>query len=68
MISAKQLPGTEPTLLLTSSQAARSLAISERTLWSLTSPKGPIPVVRFGRSVRYDPVDLQKWVEEQKNQ
>jgi excisionase family DNA binding protein len=52
-------------LLLTTPQAARSLAISERTLWDLTK-RGEIPVVRIGRSVRYDPEDLKAWIDRQK--
>jgi len=52
-------------LLLTAKEAARALAISERTLWSLTR-NGDIPSVRFGRAVRYDPRDLDRWIERQK--
>jgi len=53
-------------MLLTVKEAAKSLAISERTLWSLTA-SGGIPAVRFGRSVRYDPADLRRWIESAKN-
>jgi excisionase family DNA binding protein len=53
-------------LLLTVRQAAKVLSISERTLWSLTA-RGEIPAVRFGRSVRYDPADLRRWIESAKN-
>jgi len=42
-------------------EAARFLAISERTLWSLTQ-RGEIPCVRIGRAVRYDPADLREWI------
>jgi excisionase family DNA binding protein len=49
-------------LLLTPRQAAAALATSERTLWSLTQPRGPIPVVRFGRSVRYSATTLAAWI------
>jgi excisionase family DNA binding protein len=48
-------------LLVTAKQAAASLAISERTLWQLTH-EGRLPVVRFGRTVRYDPDDLRAFV------
>ncbi len=37
---------------------AKMLSISERALWSLTSPRGPVPVLRIGRSVRYVPSDV----------
>jgi excisionase family DNA binding protein len=51
-----------PQLLLTTHAAAAALSVSERTLWTLTHPRGPIPAVRIGRSVRY-PVDaLRAWI------
>ena len=52
-------------ILLTSRQAAALLQVGERTLWRLTD-KGEIPVVRIGRLVRYDPRDLQRWIEKKK--
>ena len=59
--------GDSPTpMLLTVRQAAAALSISERTLWAFSSPRGAIPVVRIGRSVRYDRRDLQEWLEGQK--
>jgi excisionase family DNA binding protein len=51
--------------LLTPREAARVLAVSERTLWGLTR-SGQIPCVRIGRSVRYDPADLRRWIESRK--
>ncbi|MBD3672368.1 MAG: helix-turn-helix domain-containing protein [Planctomycetaceae bacterium] len=52
--------------LLTAKEAARSLSVCEKTLWSLSQPRGPIPVVRIGRAVRYAPEDLRGWIESQK--
>jgi excisionase family DNA binding protein len=52
-------------LLIISREAAKALAISERTLWQLTKD-GVIPCVRIGRSVRYSPADLQAWIDRQK--
>jgi excisionase family DNA binding protein len=52
-------------LLVNARDAARLLAISERTLWSLTAA-GDIPVIRIGRAVRYDPRDLQAWIDRSK--
>jgi excisionase family DNA binding protein len=54
--------GLDATRLLTSPEAARCLAISERLLWSLTK-RGELPCVRIGRAVRYDPADLRAWIE-----
>jgi len=48
-----------PKLLLTAPEAARALAVSPRTLWTLTQT-GEIPAVRIGpRSVRYAVADLE---------
>lgn len=52
-------------LLMTSREAATALAVSERTLWTLTN-RGEIPAVRIGRSVRYDPHDLTRWISQLK--
>ena len=54
-----------PRLLLRSTEAAQRLALSPRKLWSLTASR-QIPCVRVGRCVRYDPRDLQTWVDQQK--
>lgn len=52
-------------LLLRAREAAKALAISQRTLWTLTH-HGDIPCVRVGRSIRYDVRDLQAWIDGQK--
>jgi hypothetical protein len=55
-----------PALLLSARDAARTLAISERSLWAITAPRGSLPVVKIGRSVRYHFADLQAYIEAQK--
>lgn len=52
--------------LLGSREAAKVLAVSERTLWGITSPRGELPAVYIGRAVRYDPNDLLAFIERQK--
>lgn len=52
-------------LLLTPKQAAETLAISPRKLWSLTA-SSVIPYVKIGRCVRYAVSDLESWIESQK--
>jgi predicted DNA-binding transcriptional regulator AlpA len=52
-------------LLLTLRQAAQALAVSERTLWGLTAPRGPIRCVKIGRSIRYAVSELQRWIADQ---
>lgn len=54
-------------LLLTPKEAAVALGVCEKTLWSLTDPRGPIACVRIGRAVRYDPADLTAWIESVKS-
>jgi len=51
--------------LLTPKEAASMLAISARSLWSLTASH-EIPHVRFGRSVRYCVPDLLAWIDARK--
>lgn len=56
-------PTDEPRLLWTPRQAAAALQISERSLWSRTQPRGPIPCIRLGpRLPRYDPRALSEWI------
>lgn len=51
-----------PQLLVTPKQAAQMLALSERTLWTLTK-SGEITHVQRGRMVRYHVDDLNRWIE-----
>ena len=39
----------EKAILVGLREAAKLLSVCEKTLWSLTVPRGPIPAVRFGR-------------------
>ncbi|MHC4292362.1 MAG: helix-turn-helix domain-containing protein [Planctomycetota bacterium] len=51
--------------LFNSKEAAEYLCISKRTLWNLQNT-GQIKVVRMGRLIRFDPGDLDKFIEEAK--
>ena len=42
-------------LLLDTLEAAFALGVCQKTLWSLTVPRGPIPCVRIGRRVASTP-------------
>ena len=57
---------TGSALLMSARNTAKALSISERKLWSLTKPLGPIPSVPIGRRVLYDPDDLRAWIDQQK--
>lgn len=54
-----------PKLLLTPREAAETLSVCEKSLWSLTAPRGPIKCVRLGRSVRYSIEALREFVAQQ---
>ena len=49
-------------LLVDSKEACRLLSLGERSLWSMTAPRGPIPSVRIGRCVRYSVTSLEEFV------
>jgi predicted DNA-binding transcriptional regulator AlpA len=53
-------------LLLRPAEAAACLGISTRLLWSLTK-QNVIPALRFPgtKCVRYSPIAIAKWIEEQ---
>lgn len=53
-------------LLLAVREAAAALSVCEKTLWSMTEPRGDIPCVRIARRVLYDPADLRCWIDAQK--
>lgn len=48
-------------LLLSPREAARSLSVSERTLYSLMK-SGELTHVRIGRLVRYPRAELEAWI------
>jgi excisionase family DNA binding protein len=51
----------EPNRLLTDIEAADRLGVCSRTVWTLAET-GRLPRVRIGRSVRYDPDDLDAFI------
>ncbi len=51
--------------LLTVRELAELLGICERTAFELTK-RGKLRAVRFGRAVRYDPVDVAAFIEASK--
>ena len=53
--------------LLTIKEAAKILSISQRSCWTITHPRGPLPCVRIGRSVRYATDDLRSYIDAQRS-
>lgn len=64
-IGGREPKKEEESLLLTSREAAKMLAISKRTLWDLTD-RGEIPRVKIGWAVRYSRGDLEEFVRKMK--
>lgn len=48
--------------LLTADRVAERLAVPKSHVWRLAR-RGEIPVIRIGRLVRFDPDDLQLWID-----
>lgn len=48
--------------LLTYAQTATALGVTARTVQTLVK-QGKLPAVRFGQSVRIDPIDLRKFID-----
>jgi hypothetical protein len=55
-----------PGALFSAREAAKFLSISQRTLWAISAPRGPLPVVKIGTRCLYDPVDLQRYIDARK--
>lgn len=65
LYTTPQTPPPQVTpLLVAPREAAKILAICERTLFALTKA-GDIPAVRIGRAVRYSVDDLRGWIKKQ---
>lgn len=52
---------TESARLLTAPEAAESLRLGKRRLWSLSKCEA-LPSLKIGRSRRYNPIELDAWV------
>ncbi|MEI8380911.1 MAG: helix-turn-helix domain-containing protein [Planctomycetota bacterium] len=57
-----QAVGQIEPLLVPTGEAARRLSISERLLWDMTYPRGPIPSVKVGSRVLYSVEALRQWI------
>ncbi len=55
-------PPTSGPMLIDARAACAMLAIGEKRLWTLTNARA-IPHRRIGRSVRYSPVELARWID-----
>ena len=54
-------------LLLSAREAAASLGVSQRHVWTLTFKRKPaLPHIRAGGRIMYRPADLNAWIESQR--
>lgn len=51
--------------LLTTTEAAAALGVSKRTLQELAAAR-KVAQIKFGRNVRYDPADLERFADSHK--
>jgi len=56
------MTSTTDKLLLSVHEAAQSLSISERTLWSFTQPRGSIPSIKIGARTLYGVDALRRYI------
>jgi excisionase family DNA binding protein len=64
-VRTNNLPQLREPLLVDVKEAARLLGVSDRTVWSVTAPRGTLPCVRVGGRVLYSPDTLREWVRSQ---
>lgn len=67
-VTAASVPSDAPVepLVINVRQAAKRLSISTGTLFNLSAPRGPIPVVKIGARVGYAVKDLDTAIETMK--
>ena len=53
-------------MLVSAPRTTRALSVCDKTLWSMTAPRGDLPAVRIGRRVLYDINDIQAWIQRHK--
>lgn len=53
-------------LLLEANEAAQAMRICPKTLWTMSVRKRKIPFIKIGRRTLYDPRDLERWIDGQK--
>ena len=62
-VSARDDVPSAERLLLTIPEAAAQLTISQRKLFDLSAPRGPLLAVRIGSRVMYDRRDLLAYID-----
>ena len=52
--------------LLTADEVASKLRLTRSTIFKLSS-KGMIPRIKIGAALRFDPHEIERWIEDQKH-
>ena len=60
------LTAADPSRMLTMQEAADRLGVTDRTIHTWTK-RGLLPAFKIGAVVRYDPADLQRFIEDHKS-
>ena len=60
------VPDDSAPVLMTYRQVARTLQVSERTIWALVNEHRVLPAIRVGGAVRIDRRDLLAFIERRK--
>lgn len=64
-MSTDRVIQTSP-ILVNIRDAAKLLGLSTKTVWGLTHPRGPLPVVRIGRRTMYEVATLVEFAASQR--
>jgi len=59
----KRTPREPQDSLLTIQQAATRTSLSVHTLYTMVSQRR-IPFIRFGKAIRFDPVAIERWIQQ----
>ena len=59
------LANVEQKKLLSVKETAQALGISDRTLWTITAPRGQLVCCKIGSRVMYSPKAIERFIEEQ---
>lgn len=51
--------------LLSVRETAKALGVSEKTVWTITAPRGPLACCRIGARVMYSPQAIDRYIEQQ---
>jgi len=63
MLSALEERSDTVRKLLTRDEVAAMLGVTVRHLIRMTAPKGPLPCIKIGRRLMFDPLDVAAYIQ-----